>query len=126
MNVFFQYWQWYFIIQPRKLLEAWRNFLVFSLDFFSVHYLLKTFFAPWHRYYTSYGRGFDIKVWADAFLSNIIFRGLGAFIRTIIIILGVLFSILVFVIGLIAFLGWLMLPFILFAVFTFGIKMVLV
>lgn len=122
MGIFFQYWEWYYLNRPKVVLKVWRNFLWFGNNFFSIPLLLRTLFSPWHRYYVSYGRGFDIKVWLEAFSSNLIFRTLGAVVRIIIIILGILFEIFVFIIGLIIFLGWLILPFALLFALILSIK----
>lgn len=122
-NVFFQYWFWYFIEAPKFLFKVWRNFLVFGLNFFSVPLLLKTLFSPWHRYYVSYGRGFDIKVWFEAFISNLIFRTLGAIIRLVIIVLGIVFEAAIFLGGAILILFWLLLPLALFLGLAFAINL---
>lgn len=122
-GIFYRYWKWHYFDQPKILLKAWRNFLVFGINFFSIPLLLKTFFSPWHRYYVSYGRGFDFKVWAEAIFSNLIFRVLGAIVRVVVIVLGLLFEIFVFLAGLIIFLGWLVLPFALFFGFVFALKL---
>ena len=125
MGIFFQYWRWYYIEEPKILLQAWWNFLVFGIKFFSIPLLLKTLFSPWHRYYVSYGRGFDLKVWAEAAFSNFIFRTLGAIVRIFVIIMGIIFETLVFIFGLIIFFGWLALPFVLLFVFLFALKLLL-
>lgn len=122
MNIFFLYLYWYFIDRPKILLKAWLNFLSFGITFFSIPFLLKTFFAPFHRYYLSYGRGFDFKVWAEAAFSNLIFRTLGAIIRLVIISFGILFEIFVLIFGFIVFFGWLILPFALLFGLAFAFK----
>lgn len=122
-GIFFRYWWWYFIAQPKTILKAWRNFLVFGFNFFSLPLLVRTLFTPWHRYYVSYGRGFDIKIWLEAVSSNLIFRILGAIIRLLIIALGIIFEAAVLLIGLLIFTGWLVLPFALFFLFIFAFKL---
>lgn len=124
-SIFLQYWEWYYIDQPKLLLKAWRNFLVFGMNFFSIPLLLRTLFLPWHRYYISYGRGFDIKVWLEAFSSNLIFRSLGAIARIIIIAFGIIFETFIFITGLIIFLGWLVLPFLLLVALALAFKFLL-
>lgn len=121
-GIFIQYWEWYFVDQVKFLLKAWRNFLVFGNNFFSIITLVKSFFAPWHRYYMPYGRGFDIRVWAEAIVSNLIFRALGVIARTVVIAAGVVFEACVFVFGLLAVLIWLALPFFLIFAFVLALK----
>ncbi len=89
----------------------------FNLNYFSVPLLLKTFFSHWRKYKWSYGRGFDVGRYFEAFFSNLISRVLGAIIRSIMIFLGLITEIFVLLLGLIVFVGWLILP----ALLIFGI-----
>jgi len=125
-NIFFQYLSWQFIDTPRNLMKAWGNFLRFNLDYFSIPLLLKTFFSPWRRYSWSYGRGFDLGKFFEAFFSNLISRILGALMRTFLIVFGIIAEIFILVIGLIIILGWILLPFLLVGGFILGIKLCLI
>ena len=71
-NIFIQYFLWYFHDVPKEILKGWRNFLVFNFNYFSIPLLLKTFFSHWRQYKWSYGRGFDIARYLEAFFSNLI------------------------------------------------------
>ena len=109
-NIIIQWLFWQFFDVPRNILKAWKNFLLFNLNYFSVLLLLKTFFSPWRQYQWSYGRGFDIARYFEAFVSNLISRILGALMRSILIIVGLLTEIFIIFAGIIIFLGWLILP----------------
>src|SRR4030042_4236960 len=109
-NIVWQYLEWHFYDQPRKILKAWKNFLLFNLNYFSVLLLLKTFFSPWRQYRWGYPRGLDIPLYLEAFFSNLISRILGAILRTVIIFFGIIFEILILIFGLLVFLGWFILP----------------
>lgn len=109
-NIFLQYLQWHFYDQPKAILKAWRNFLLFNLNFFSFFLLLKTFFSPWHQYTWAYPRGLDIPLHLEAFFSNLISRILGAILRTVIIVIGIVLEILILIFGFLIFLGWFILP----------------
>lgn len=124
-NIIFQWLQWQFFEVPAKLLKAWRNFLVFNFDYFSVSTLLKTFFSPWRKYQYSYGRGFDIKRYFEALTFNLISRFFGAVFRTFFIILGTILEVFIFSIGLVIFLGWLLLPLILIIGLWWGVRSIL-
>src|SRR4030042_2000543 len=50
---------WYFVEMPREILKAWKNFLRFNFNFFSIPLLIKTLFSYWKRYYWVRGRGFN-------------------------------------------------------------------
>ena len=116
---------WYVFEVPLNILIGWKNFLIFGLNYFSTPLLIKTFFSYWHRYRWSYGRGFDLQRYFEAFTFNLISRLLGAIIRTFFIMIGFVFEILIFVVGLVIFLGWLFLPLLLLAGLSVGIRLLL-
>jgi len=124
-NIFFQYLCWQFLEVPGNILNAWRNFLKFNLNYFSISFLIKTLFSPWRRYRMSYGKGFDIGRYFTAIFSNLIFRLLGAIMRIILIIIGLLVEIFIIFAGVILFFGWLILPALLIAGLIFGFKIIL-
>ncbi|OIP76124.1 MAG: hypothetical protein AUK06_00560 [Parcubacteria group bacterium CG2_30_36_18] len=124
-NIFFQYLSWQFLEVPGNILNAWRNFLKFNLNYFSISFLIKTLFSPWRRYRMSYGKGFDIGRYFAALFSNLIFRLLGAIMRIILIIIGLLVEIFIIFAGVILFFGWLILPALLIAGLIFGFKIIL-
>lgn len=112
-NIVLQWFEWYLIDKPLAILKAWKNLLLFNLNYFSIPLLLKTFFSPWRSYQWSYGRGFDFKIYLEAFLSNAIMRAIGAFLRFFLIILGIALEILIFFLGIFALIIWFLLPLIL-------------
>ena len=122
-NILFQFLVWYFWDMPKEILLAWRNYLAFNLEFFSVGLLLKTWFAPWHQYKWDYGRGFDLGRFLEVFFSNMITRVLGAFMRSVLIIVGLVAEVFIFLIGLIIVAGWFVLPVLLFLGFGFGLRL---
>lgn len=116
-NALHQLISWHFFDVPKEILKGWKNYLKYNLEYFSVPLLLKTYLSPWRGYKWSYGRGFDIKVWAEAAFSNLISRGLGAFMRTFLILFGIITEIIILFLGLITILFWLFLP----MIFAIGI-----
>ncbi|PIY89349.1 MAG: hypothetical protein COY73_01130 [Candidatus Nealsonbacteria bacterium CG_4_10_14_0_8_um_filter_37_14] len=122
-NILFQYLTWHYVDQVRGILLAWKNFLRFNLNYFSISLLLKTLFSHWRKYQWSYGRGFDIKRYAEVFFSNLISRVIGAIIRFFLILIGVVAEIIIVLAGIIVFLGWLLLPVLLLAGLWFGFKL---
>jgi len=119
-NIFLQYLNWQFFDVPGNILKAWRNFLKFNLNYFSVPLLLKSFFSPWRRYNMPYGRGFDIGKYLETLISNLIFRFLGLVMRSFLIIIGLLVEIFIIFAGAILFFGLLVLSAILIAGLIFG------
>lgn len=124
-NILIQYFFWHFYDQPKAILKAWKNFLLFNLNYFSIPILLKTFFSHWRRYKWFYPRGFDIPVYLEVFFSNLISRFLGAIMRGILIIIGILLEIFIIFFGAILFLGWILLPVFLISGLYFGFKTLL-
>ncbi|PIW92281.1 MAG: hypothetical protein COZ89_00740 [Candidatus Nealsonbacteria bacterium CG_4_8_14_3_um_filter_37_23] len=122
-NILFQYLTWHYVDQVRAISRAWKNFLRFNLNYFSISLLLKTLFSHWRKYQWSYGRGFDIKRYAEVFFSNLISRVIGAIIRFFLILIGVVAEIIIVLAGIIVFLGWLLLPVLLLAGLWFGFKL---
>ena len=126
MSIFLQALIWQFFDVPKAILKAWQNFLLFNLNYFSVPTLLKTFVSPWRRYRYSYGKVFEIWKNFEVFVFNMMSRIIGAILRTIFIITGLLLEILIILIGITIFLGWLVLPFLLVFGFVFSLKLFLI
>jgi len=118
-NIFTVWFLWHFYEMPKFLLEVWKNYILFALNYFSIWALLKSFLSPWRKYRWMYPRGFDVMEFLNALISNIFSRILGAIMRIILIAFGILFQIFVVFAGLIIFLLWILTPFIAMAGFLF-------
>ena len=121
-NIVIEYIEWHFIDTPKGILRAWKNCLKFNLNYWSVTILLKTFFSHWRRYGYDYGKGFDFKRYFEVFTFNMISRVIGAVLRSVLIVLGILTEIFVILAGLAVFLFWLALPLILILGIFYGFK----
>lgn len=109
-NIFFQWLAWHFWEVPKEIVRAWKNFLKFNFNYFSVSLLLRTFFAPWRRYGMSYGRGLNIGHYIEVFFSNMIFRLIGVVLRSFLIFFGLATEVFLFFLGIVVFFAWLILP----------------
>jgi len=109
-NIILEWFYWHFYEMPTFLFEVWMNYFNFSVNLFSAPFLLKTFFAPWRKYNWRYPKGFDLVEFFNTFISNIFSRILGAMMRTVLIIIGIIFQIFVAIAGLIVFIGWIIIP----------------
>jgi len=109
-NILASWFLWHFYEEPRFLLQVWRNYIQFSIDFFSTPLLLKTLFSPWRRYNWGYPRGFDVGKFFETLTSNILSRIVGAISRFVLIIVGIVFQIFIVIAGAVVFLGWIALP----------------
>ena len=116
------FFEWYFFDSPKEILKGIKNILKFGFRYFSIPFLLKTFFAHWHRYSWQYPKAFDIGKILEVWLSNQISRLIGMIARVFLILIGLIFEVFVLIFGLSIFLFWLFLPLIWFIIFIYGIK----
>lgn len=114
---------WYLGDVPKKIFEAWGNFLRFGLYYFSIPFLLKTLFAHWHKYFWQYPKTIDIGKILEVWASNQISRLIGMIARIFLISLGLIFEFLVLIVGALLLIGWFLLPFLLFFLFIYGFKL---
>ncbi len=106
------WFSWHFVQMPALLFEIWKSYLAFCRDFFSVPLLLRTLLLPWRQEEFPRGRGFDIGRFFSALIYNTFSRFMGALLRLALIIIGLLCELAVAVIGCVAIVYWLLLPFI--------------
>lgn len=90
--VFFEYLTWQYGDGIREYVRAWQNIHWFLWRVFSVSLLLRTFFAPFRRTSESYSRGFDPAVIAQTFLINLVTRFVGVIVRTVLLVVALLFQ----------------------------------
>jgi len=109
-NIIITWIYWYFFEASMEILKAWKNFLLFNLNYFSLPLLLKTLFSHWRRYRWSYGRGFNISRYLEVVISNLFSRSIGAVMRIFLICIGLVVEVFIILAGLIIFLGWIFLP----------------
>ncbi len=116
-NIIAMWLFWQFAQVPVFLFGVWGNYLRFTENYFSVVTLLKTLISPWRRMNWQYPKTIDIYQFFLALTSNIFSRFLGAMLRVILIVLGIVAYILVLIGGGVILLGWLLIPFVIIAGF---------
>ena len=125
--LFIQYFVWHFYDVPKEIIRGWKNFLYFSINYFSLPLLLRTFFCHWRKYYYSYGKSLDFSRYLEAFLFNVILsRGVGILLRTIFIITALIIIILILLLGFLILITWILLPFVLVFLLISGFKIIYV
>ena len=110
ISVMVIFWRWYYGEAVKDLLMKWKNFVIFSLEYFSIPLLLKTLFAPWKRDITRKPRGLDLKKLFEYITFNLISRSIGFIIRFLTICVGILFFFFVAIAGAMFFIIWIFLP----------------
>jgi hypothetical protein len=116
-----QYALWHYGRSMRSLFSTWGNFLWFTYNFFSIPLLLRTLFSPFQRIGEEYKHGLDLGAIFSTLLVNTLMRCVGAFARTIIIAMGIVFLAFVAVSGAMLFVAWVLLPCIILAFLLLGI-----
>lgn len=101
--------QWWYGAGWKRQFSRWRNRLIGVYDYFSVDLLLRSWFAPFRQISAGRVQGPLSVQWA-AFVDKTVSRFVGAFMRTILIIIGVVTIFLTIIFGLIGIVGWLLVP----------------
>jgi hypothetical protein len=103
---------WHYGDGLRELFRAWSSSVFFIEWKWNIFGLMRTFFSPWKRDVTFRNWvGFHPLRLLNIFISNGISRAVGAFVRSWVIVIGVILFFLVFFFGLAVFILWLVLPF---------------
>lgn len=119
--VFFSYFKWHYSDSLKDAAVIWRDFLFFIYHFFSLKYLVLSFFKPWRRMGEVYDGGLNISDFLETIIINTILRLIGMLIKTATFILGITAEILVFFGGAIFLIFWFFLPVIFITLFLKGL-----
>lgn len=84
-------------------MRAWKNVHRFFFEYFSVGILLRNFFAPFHRIQERKKPGFDIEDITETLVINLLMRIVGALVRSVFIILGLVVQVCVLLAGILFF-----------------------
>lgn len=119
------YTQWHFGIALQELYELWKNLLWFGYHFFSLPLLFKTLIRPLYRIHESAppGSGLNVELFFENITVNMIARIVGFFLRISLILCGILYQIIICILGPILFLLWFLFPVLLLILWIMGIKM---
>ena len=106
------------------LTDWWRivgNFIWFFFHMFSIDLLLRTLFSPFKRLQEERKKGsWKFENWGGAIIINVLMRLVGFSVRTMFIVVGLIFIIFTAMVGAIAFVFWLILPLIVAFLLVFG------
>lgn len=111
----FKYVTWHYTRGLRDCSVLTIGFLRGIAHFFSLITLLKTLFVPWRKLTETYRGGFDPESFFSSLVVNTLMRLVGFFVRSIVIVIGVIALIAAFFVGVALILLWLALPFIVLA-----------
>lgn len=117
-----QYLRWHYTQAWRDLLDNCHSLIRFVTLFFSFRELFKTLFSPWRRLGESYAKGFDPESFLSTFIVNSITRMFGFFVRSIVLIIGLVALLLAYMLSFFIFAAWLLYPIILAFLFGLGLS----
>lgn len=113
---------WYYTRGFIDVLSVWFNCMWFIIHFFSIPLLLRTLFSPWKRM-TDEGTSRSIEAYMEGFIMNTMSRIFGAFVRAVIIFVG-MFALCVGVVVLgTVLVFWILAPLLLIYSFFYGIAL---
>jgi len=119
-----EYITWHYGQGIRDLIGVWHNFLWFGYYSFSIPVLAKTLFAPFYRIKEPY-RGVDIQPLLESFVLNSISRLVGFILRSVVLIIGLSFEIIILATLIPALIFWIAFPAALAGIFIWGITLLL-
>ncbi len=122
----FSYLRWHYTYALRDHIGIVGNFVWFIQEFFSIGLMARTLFVPFHRLNESLP--FDIEhpeAWAETIVANSMMRLVGALLRSILIVLGVVALFLTVLIGVFSFVLWLLAPLLVAIATTTGVLLIL-
>ena len=87
-----RYLVWHYGSGFRSFLKAEQNFFAFGWYFFSISELLRTLFSPWHQILEKKKGGIASSEFWQSLSLNLMSRVLGAMVRAITIMFGLVFE----------------------------------
>lgn len=115
------YFKWHYTRAFGELFHVWINFLWFTIHFFSIPELIKSWASPWKRMVEPKGSGFNFEAYASYIVINILSRVVGFVARSFVIIAGLIALFLMIAVGVGIYLIWVGLPIALLVSFVTGV-----
>jgi ATP-dependent Clp protease ATP-binding subunit ClpA len=108
-----EFLKWHYSEGINFYIKRWVFTLKFIIHYFSLPLLLETLFSPWKRLVSEdAGPGFNLSKYFENLTFDLVSRGIGAVVRIILFLVGLVFWLIIFVGGLLGIIIWLVLPFI--------------
>jgi len=120
------YFVWHYTQAWFLLWGVWRNFMWFVIHFFSIPQLMRSWFAPFKRITERRGDKFDLEDLASYVIIGFLSRIIGALIRTVIIIIGLITLALTVIGGFVVYLLWALVPFMIIGILGMSISLLLI
>ena len=124
MTLFVDYFVWHYTTGSADLVALVRNFLWFFYHLFSLPQLTGSLFAPFRRL-QELRDGFGLGPIIDVIIVNTLMRAVGFLFRLVLILAGLCVLVVTLVLGFLALLGWLLMPFVIGALILISLKLLL-
>ncbi|MDD5318563.1 MAG: hypothetical protein PHF79_01940 [Candidatus Pacebacteria bacterium] len=118
------YIRWHYGKALADVYEFSLNCLWFFYNFFSIGLLANTLFVPWQRLEEHHKGGFDLVASLEAFFVTSMMRLVGAMIRIFMIAIGLVAILGAFILSVLGFVVWLVLPIIIILFFLVGFYLI--
>lgn len=118
-----QFMIWYYTAALLNFVKISRDFIWFLYHFFSIPILIPTLFSKWKRIGDVRTKKFNIADFFSVLIVNSIMRIVGFFIRSFVVIAGLVSIVLAIVVEIAVFVIWLFLPIIIAVLFVLGINL---
>ena len=104
------YLVWHYSKAYIEFSRVWLNLMWFVMYFFSIVELMGSWLSPWKRMVEERKKTWDVEEIMGAVVINVISRILGAIMRTVMIVAGLVSLVLIIVWGLAVYLIWTVAP----------------
>ncbi|MCF7844982.1 MAG: hypothetical protein K9M03_04105 [Kiritimatiellales bacterium] len=110
-SILLEFFKWYFLEMPLKLVLSWGEYMRMVGEIFSFLFLIKTFLKPWKSITDKYPeKGFHLGLIAQAFTLNCTSRIIGMIFRSIALVIGIATGLFVIAIFLAILIVWIFFP----------------
>jgi len=90
-----EFLRWYFWEQPIHIIRTYRVYFRAFMEIFSFGFLMRTLFSPWKQIRnTTPIRGFNISAMSQALTLSVLSRTIGFFLRSVTVIFGLGFMVI--------------------------------
>lgn len=125
LKIFFGYIRWHYTKALVELFGNIKTFLYFLYNFFSIRTLSTTLFSPWLGLGERYKQGspLDFADHLSSFFVNSMMRSIGAIVRSIVILVGILSMLFGAVMGILFIVLWILYPAIIILILLSGLRL---
>jgi len=115
------YFLWHYTIAFKNIWHIWMNIFWVTNRIFSLLLMFRTLFSPWKRIIETEGEKFDLEDWAERKVVNIMSRLVGAMVRLVLILIGLVSLMATLLLGIGWYVFWVMAPVVIAILFLSGV-----